>query len=156
MNKIMITSILCMCMIIACNEVNAKTADDILSEQGTLDLKLLILIDNTTELTATLYNNSSAKALVSLLRDEPLTLEMHDYGGFEKVGSLPQSLPRNDTRITTHPGDIILYQGSEITFYYAENTWNFTLLGRIDGKTQSELRAIFGSGSITVTLSLAQ
>ena len=110
MNKIMITSILCMCMIIACNEVNAKTADDILSEQGTLDLKLLILIDNTTELTATLYNNSSAKALVSLLRDEPLTLEMHDYGGFEKVGSLPQSLPRNDTRITTQPGDIILYQ----------------------------------------------
>lgn len=43
---------------------------------------------------------------------------MHDYGNFEKVGSLPKSLPRNDKQISTEPGDIILYQGNQITIYY--------------------------------------
>ena len=46
-----------------------------------------------------------------------ITIDMHDYGNFEKVGPLPSSLPRNDTQITTEPGDIILYQGNQITIY---------------------------------------
>ena len=78
---------------------------------------------------------------------------MSDYGSFEKVGDLPQSLPRNDETITTVPGDIILYQGSKITIYYDENTWDFTKLGHIDNITQEELKAILGGGDVTVTLS---
>ncbi|WP_207718988.1 cyclophilin-like fold protein [Oribacterium sp. oral taxon 102] len=37
-------------------------------------------------------------------------------------------MPRNDEQIITVPGDIILYQGNQITIYYDENTWNFTRL----------------------------
>ncbi len=59
-------------------------------------MKLNIQIDNGTskhELTATLYDNSSSRALVELLQKAPVTINMHDYGNFEKVGSLPITLP---------------------------------------------------------------
>lgn len=75
-----------------------------------------------TILTATLMDNASAKAFAELLARGPITVEMSDYGGFEKVGDLPQSLVRTDERITTVPGDIILYQGNQITVYEATNS----------------------------------
>ena len=116
------------------------------------DSKLKISV-NGTELTATLEDNSSAKALTELLKQGNITIDMSDYGNFEKVGDLPQSLPRNDEKITTVPGDIILYQGNKITIYYDENTWDFTKLGHIDNITQKELKAILGGGNVSVTLS---
>lgn len=105
-------------------------------------------------LTATLENNSSVQAFAELIKSKPLTLTMNDYASFEKVGTLPQSLPRNDKHITTEAGDIILYQGNQIIIYYDENTWNFTRLGRIDNITQTELKEILGNGSVSVTFSL--
>ncbi len=105
-------------------------------------------------LTSTLENNSSAKAFADLLKDKSLTLELDDYGNFEKVGALPKSLPANDKQITTEPGDIILYQGDKITIYYDKNTWSFTKLGHIENATQNELKSILGDGSVTVTFSL--
>ena len=59
--------------------------------------------------TARFENNSSADALRQLLSQGDLTVDMSDYGNFEKVGSLGQSLPTNDQSITTQPGDVILY-----------------------------------------------
>ena len=105
-------------------------------------------------LTATLEENSSSEALLKLLGEGSITIEMQDYGNFEKVGNLGASLPRNDERITTQPGDLILYQGDQITIYYDVNTWNFTKLGKIDNVTQNKLEQILGTGSVTVTLSL--
>lgn len=116
--------------------------------------KLVISVNNHT-LTATFADNTSAAAFKDLLAEGPLTISMSDYGNFEKVGSLPRSLPRNDERITTTAGDIILYQGNSITIYYDTNTWSFTRLGKIDNVTQTELKSILGTGSATVTFSLA-
>lgn len=98
--------------------------------------------------------NSSAMALIDLLGQGDLTMNLHDYGGFEKVGPLGSSLPRNDEQITTEPGDVILYQGNQITIYYDVNSWSFTRLGKVQGKTQEELKAILGSGSVSVRFSL--
>ncbi|GAB6392144.1 MAG: cyclophilin-like fold protein [Treponematales bacterium] len=72
--------------------------------------------------TAALVKNSSTAALRTLLKVGPVTLHMHDYGNFEKVGDLGKSLPANDERITTEPGDLILYQGNLFVLYYAPNT----------------------------------
>ncbi len=105
-------------------------------------------------LTATLVDNSSTRALVDLLKDGDITIEAHDYGNFEKVGSLPESLPRNDEEITTSAGDIILYLGTSICFYYSTNTWDFTRLGRIDNAESYDLKEIYGSGDATFVLSL--
>ena len=101
---------------------------------------------------ATLADNSSAAALIEQLNSGPLELEMQDYGGFEKVGSLPWDLPRNDEEITTRPGDLILYQGNQITIYYDENTWNFTRLGRIESATRDDLLSALGAGDVKVKL----
>lgn len=105
------------------------------------------------ELLATFADNSSAEAFQDLLAQGPVTISMDDYGGFEKVGSLGTTLTRNDTRITTQPGDVILYQGNQITIYYGTNTWNFTRLAKINDST--DLQAKLGTGTVQVTFSLA-
>ena len=99
-------------------------------------------------------NNSSAAAFIDLLKKGDLTVNMRDYGGFEKVGPLGTSLPTNDERITTAPGDVILYQGNQITIYYGVNTWSFTRLGKVQNLTQSELIAALGRGDPTVVFSV--
>ena len=109
---------------------------------------------NSTMLTATLVENSSSNALKEILANGPLTINMHDYGNMEKVGPLGVDLPRNDQQITTEAGDIILYQGNKLVFYYAPNSWNFTKIGKIDNITPEELREILGDGNVTITLSL--
>ncbi len=107
-------------------------------------------------LAVTLADNSSAKALAALLGEGDLSYTADDYGGFEKVGSIGRSLPRNDTRIDTRPGDVILYQGNSLCLYYGENSWSFTRIGRIEGYTERELRELLGAGKgeLPVRLSL--
>jgi hypothetical protein len=117
--------------------------------------KLMIAVGDT-KFTATMADNSSTKALMELLSEKPLTIEMRDYGGFEKVGALGQTLPTNDERISTTAGDLILYQGNSFVIYYSTNSWNFTRLGKIDGATADDLKKTLGSGDVTVTLSVAE
>ena len=128
------------------------------SNKGELsDMKISIQITSDggkSELTATLVDNSSATAFYELLEKGPVTIKMTDYGNFEKVGSLGTSLPRNDTQITTTAGDIILYQGNQITIYYDTNSWNFTRLGKVDGVTQAELKKILGKGDVTAVFEI--
>ena len=100
--------------------------------------------------------NSSADAFLDLLKSGDVPVEMHDYGSFEKVGPLGTTLPRNDEQITTEPGDVILYQGDQITIYYDVNNWSFTRLGKVQDLSQAEMKEILGSGNVTVTFSLSE
>ncbi len=115
---------------------------------------MLKIAVNGTALTATLADNSSAQALKELLAEGPITIQMHDYGNFEKVGPLGQSLPTNNEQIHTQAGDLILYQGDQFVIYYDTNTWNFTRLGRINHVSAQELREVLGDGDVSVTLSI--
>lgn len=116
--------------------------------------KMLKIMIGSDELTAELADNSSAEALRKLLEKGAITIEMSDYGGMEKVGELPQSLPRNDEQINTQPGDLILYLGKSITIYYDTNSWSLTRLGKITNVSAEELRRILGKGDVTAVLSL--
>lgn len=109
---------------------------------------------NGTTFLAGFAENSSAEAFRKLLEQGPVTIEMHDYGSFEKVGPLGTSLPTNDEPITTEPGDVILYQGSSVTVYYDTNHWSFTRLGKIENVTKEELLEAFGSGDVAITFAL--
>ena len=100
---------------------------------------------------ADLEDNPSAEAFTEKLSEGAITVAAHDYGNFEKVGYLPWSLPQSDEEITTGPGDIILYQGNQITVYYDTNTWNFTKLAHIDDVTREELLDALGSGDTEIT-----
>lgn len=128
------------------------------SNKGELsDMKISIQIKSDSGshiLTATLADNSSAMAFYELLEKGPVTIKMSDYGNFEKVGPLGTTLPRNDTQITTAAGDIILYQGNQITIYYDVNSWNFTRLGKVDGVSQAELKKILGKGDVTAVFEI--
>lgn len=57
-----------------------------------------------TSFTAVPADTEAAEALMELLADGPVTIQAENYGGFEKVGSLPQALPQADSRITTAGG----------------------------------------------------
>ena len=123
------------------------------SAQTEAPVKLKIHVNDTT-FTATLEENSSAKAFAEFLAQGDLTLDMRDYGSFEKVADLPRSFPRNDKQIDTDAGDIILYQGNSITIYYDKNSWNFTRLARIDNVNKKRLRQILGKGNVKATFSV--
>ena len=107
-----------------------------------------------TTLTMEPADTEAARELVEHLQEGPVTLELSEYGGFEKVGPLPWSLTKTDSQITTQPGDVVLYQGDQVSFFYNSNSWSYTRLGRITDATEDDLRAAFGSGDITLTLSL--
>lgn len=105
-------------------------------------------------LTVQMAENTSVQALIELLADGPLTLEMADYAGMEKGASLPEKLPENNEPMNTVPGDVILYQGRTFVIYYSTNSWSLTPLGKVQDVTAEELRVLLGDGDVSVTLSL--
>lgn len=127
-----------------------------ISIQITSDLSAGQAGSSSHKLTATLANNSSATAFYKLLQKAPLTIKLNEYGGFEKVGSIGSSLPRNDKQIATTAGDIMLYQGNQITIFYNNNSWNYTRLGKVNGVTQSELKQILGKGDVTAIFEITE
>lgn len=106
-----------------------------------------LLIDNQ-ELNVTWENNESVKALKELL---PLTIEMHEYGGFEQTGSIGQSIVRNDSQIDVVPGDIVLYNGNAISVFYHNSSWSYTRLGHIN-LDDSGLNNLLNNSSVTFVI----
>ena len=107
------------------------------------------------ELSASLVENAATEVLAERLETGPITIEMNDYGGWEKVGSFGFSLPASNEQMTAQPCDYVLYQGNQLVIFYVSNSWSYTPLGRIDGVESAELKQILGSGDVTVTISLA-
>ncbi len=123
--------------------------------QTTLPQKMYITIDGVSQ-PATLYNNAATQALVAKLQEGPVTVTLNSSGGFEIWGALGFSLPTSNEQITAQPGDVILYNGSNICLMYGTNSWSYTRLGHIDDLNDSELRSFLkaGESNIEVTLSL--
>ena len=106
-------------------------------------------------ITASLADNATAKALAEKLKSGSVTVEMK-ANGFEHYGPLGFSLERHDEQIAAVSGDIMLYNGNNICVFYGNNSWSYTPLGKVEGKTADELKAFFGTGTISVTYSLRQ
>lgn len=121
-------------------------------EDTTVDTHTFYLTVEGVNFPATFADNQGAEALADLLTDGPLTLSLEDYGGFEKVGSLGQSLPTSNTHMSTQSGDIVLYQGNQIVLFYGSNAWSYTRLGQVTDLTGWQ--EALGHGDVTVTFSL--
>ena len=106
-----------------------------------------------TDVEVTWEDNESVEALKELARDG-LHIQMSMYGGFEQVGPIGRSLPREDRQTTTQAGDIVLYAGNQLVVFYGSNSWAYTRLGKIADKSASELSELLGNGDIAITLSL--
>ena len=115
--------------------------------------KINITIEGKT-MQATLADNIATKALVEKLAAGPITITMNNYGGFEKVGALPWSLPTADTQISTKPGDIMLYTSNNIVIFYGQNSWAYTPLGVLETSNPSEISNFVGNGNKQVTIAL--
>ena len=134
----------------------AKDGDDILTEPDESEeeqMSMMRMKINGTPVTVAWEDNESAAALKELAAGG-LEIRMSMYGGFEQVGSIGQRLPANDVQTTTSSGDIVLYSGSQLVVFYGSNSWAYTRLGHITDKTPEEMRALLGSGDVTVTLSV--
>ena len=105
-----------------------------------------------TGVTVNWEDNESVEALKELCQDGPLTIQMSMYGGFEQVGSIGQSLPRDDSQTTTQAGDIVLYSGNQIVVFYGSNSWAYTRLGHITDKSAQEMAELLGNGDVTITI----
>ena len=157
MKKYLSFAVILIPFLCSCNQNNFASKESIIDSQNesiepttleVIEMKINILI-NGTNFIATLEDTETGKAFYEMIGNE-LVLNLEEYGGFEKVGSLGKSLPRNDVRITTKPGDLILYNGSEFSLMYGSNTWSYTKIGKIDN-TNSLIEKV-GSGDIKIKI----
>ena len=112
---------------------------------------VLVIEAGDTVMYASFEDNPSAQEFIERLSVESITVDMHDYGSFEKVGTLPWKIVQSNEEITTVPGDVILYQGEQITIYYDQNTWELTRLAKIGNTSKDKLQEILGEGDVTVS-----
>ena len=116
-------------------------------EDNEMEDSMRLLIGET-EVPVTWEENASVEALKKLC---PATIQMSMYGGFEQVGSIGQSIVRNDKQTKTSYGDIVLYSGDQIVIFYGSNSWSYTRLGHID-LTQQEMKDLLGGGDVSIML----
>lgn len=129
------------------NSINNSTSSDntIISD---LEDKILKLYIDDINIDVTWENNASVNALKEL---ETITVNMHQYGGFEQVGSIGKTITSNDKQITTNPGDIVLYSSNQIVIFFGSNTWKYTKLGHLN-LNQDELNNILDKESVVVRI----
>ena len=118
------------------------------SEESQKEINMKLYIDEI-ELEVSWEDNDSVKELKEIL---PVTINMHEYGGFEQTGSIGQSITRNDKQIDVLPGDIVLYNGNQISVFYNESSWSYTKLGHINNKSDSELNTLLNKESVTFVI----
>ncbi len=107
-----------------------------------------------TAVAVTWEDNDAVQALRELVAEQPLTIEMSMYGGFEQVGSIGTDMPRNDEQTTTQAGDIVLYAGDQMVVFYGSNSWAYTRLGRVTDKTAGEMAELLSHGDVTITVGM--
>lgn len=140
-------------MLFACCSSDHETQAETLQTASTMTMN--ITIGGVTQ-RVTLANNAATQALVEKLQNGPVTLSLNTNGDFEIWGLLGFSLPTSNEHINGQPGDVVLYNGSNICIFYGSNSYSYTRLGWIEGLTASELKTFLkgGQSDIAVILSL--
>lgn len=124
------------------------------AEQELSGMKIEIQIGNMVK-TAELENNASTEELVEILKSGELIMSASNYGGFEKVCTIGQSISRNDKQTTTKAGDIMLYNGSQLVIFYDSNSWAYTPIGHINENAE-ELEKFLSGNENEVIIRLLQ
>ena len=117
-----------------------KIEETTMPEIDTTEPMLLLTIDGTA--VDIQWENNAAVAELYALVQNTITVNTSAYGGFEQVGSLPQSFSRSDAQMTTQPGDVVLYSGNQLVIFFGSNSWSYTRLGHIEGLSTDELTAL--------------
>ncbi|MBY5336661.1 MFS transporter [Rhizobium leguminosarum] len=99
---------------------------------GATDLRIRIGFNNLI-LTATLFDNPTARDLISML---PLNLKIEDYGRNEKIVHLPRKLTEEGSGAfgNEQPGDLCYFKPwGNLALFHADYRWDGLIrLGRFD------------------------
>ena len=126
--------------------------DESADDEATGDSTMIMMIDGT-KVNVEWEDNQAVERLRDMAEDGDITIQMSMYGGFEQVGSIGQSLPRDDKQTTTTSGDIVLYSGNQMVVFYGSNSWSYTRLGHISDKDEAEMADLLSQGDVTITIS---
>lgn len=158
--KVVITVILCS-FLSACGHSAELPTDESPTDPGSVtnaaesenaqkDGKTMVMRIGETVIPVVWEENASVRELAGLA-EEGLSISMSKYGGFEQVGAIGKSISSDDRRITTGPGDIVLYSGNQLVVFYGSNTWEYTRLGKIE-LSEKELKNLLGNSDVTITI----
>lgn len=131
---------------------NENDIEDTMQEIENMQLEIQI---GNSSMIAELENNIATAELIELLESGEIVMPASNYGGFEKVCSIGQSIPRADKQITTKPGDIMLYSGNQLVIFYDSNSWSYTPIGHIEASTE-ELEKFLSGDEDEVVIRLAE
>lgn len=155
MQPIFLTILIFLCM----NHINACTAqkerlmpihkDSSQQEELSTVGKFKIIV-GTSSFTATLYDNTTAKAFKAML---PMTIMMSEHNGNEKYNYLPNDLPTSLQKPKViNKGDIMLF-GADclVLFYKTFNTsYSYTPIGILDNA--EGLEQALGAGEVKIEI----
>ena len=127
---------------------NKETFNSWLDENIKKDTNNMNLYIDNQKVDVTWEDNDSVKELNTIL---PLSINMHEYGGFEQTGSIGKSIARNDIQLDVVPGDIVLYSGNQISVFYSASSWSYTKLGHIN-LSNNELDSLLNKDSVLFEL----
>lgn len=116
-------------------------------------MKLKITIGKK-KITAFLYDNHTSGDFASLL---PLTIELEDYNGTEKIGTLPKKLPTQNAPTGFDPsiGDIAYYAPwGNLALFYKDFRYSNGLISL--GKITGDVELFNVNGPVTVKIELQQ
>ena len=135
------------------NESKEQTEMKIADESTLANNQIRVTVGSSSFI-VNLEDNETAKALKEMLTDEDLIISASNYGGFEKVCQLGKTLPHNDKQITTEAGDVMLYSGNQIVFFYGANSWSYTRIGKVEASSIEELESMLSGSETEITLSI--
>ena len=89
----------------------------------------------------------------SLIRQLDCTKNCNFYRFTAQTKIIPfgRSFTSNNKQTTTHNGDIVLYNSSNIVIFYGSNSWSYTRLGKID-LSEKEVTDLLSNGDVTITI----
>lgn len=147
MNNILISTCVAVSLILtACGNGKAAVIQPETAADTLLTVKLSI---EDMEFTAKLYDNDTARELVSRM---PMELDMSELHGNEKYYYLPASLPTDaENPGNVHTDDLMLYGSDCLVLFYEDfqSSFSYTRLGYLENP--AGLSESVGAGSVTVT-----
>ena len=134
------------------NVVNEVTdpPDSIIDGKDDLERNMKFYIGDR-EIPVVWEDNESVYALMEAVSEHEITVKMSMYSNNEQVGPLGRSYVSSDVQMTTHNGDIVLYNSCNIVVFYGSNTWAYTKLGKMQ-LSENEVTELLAHGDVIVKL----
>ena len=131
--------------------VNELNSSDVVQENNTSEEHVMKLFINDKEIPVKWEENDSVTEIKEDASRGDIIVSMSMYSDNEQVGSLGKKYSSSDNQTTTHNGDIVLYNISNIVVFYGSNSWAYTRLGKMD-LSEEEVTELLSNGNVSIRL----